>query len=488
MISRLKELLFQNKSQKQTIVKNVFWLGLSQAGSRLIRAIIIIYAARALGKADYGVFSYLLGLAGFFTIFGDVGINQIITREMAKHPERRLAYFSTAFWMKIFLFSATAALIVFSAPYFSNVEKANQLIYIVVLITIFDGLREFCFTAFRAKEKMEMEALVMTLTNTAITVFGFIALYFYLSSQSLAWSYAVATAAGAMAGVVILRSSFKAVSSEFDKNLIKPIIKDAWPILLTGTVGALAFNIDIVMLGWWRDAEEIGLYSASQKIVFLLYSLPAILASAFFPALSRLIGHKEDNKIKQLMEKGAAASFVIAIPMAVGGIILADPIIELIYKQEYLSSAPIFQILIATLLIVFPSTLIANALIAYNQQKKLGLYTALGASVNIALNAVLIPGYGAAGAAIATLISQYANNIPAWRLIKKINNFHTFRHLKKITAAAIIMGIFSFLLNKIELNVIMNIVVSAGIYFGALYLFKEEILEELKLLLMKFKT
>lgn len=488
MISRLKELLFQNKSQKQTIVKNVFWLGLSQAGSRLIRAIIIIYAARALGKADYGVFSYLLGLAGFFTIFGDVGINQIITREMAKHPERRLAYFSTAFWMKVFLFSAMTVLIVFSVPYFSNVEKANQLIYIVVLITIFDGLREFCFTAFRAKEKMEMEALVMTLTNTAITVFGFIALYFYLSSQSLGWSYAIATAAGATAGVVILRSSFKAVLSGFDKNLIKPIIKDAWPILLTGTVGALSFNTDIIMLGWWHAAEEIGIYSASQKIVFLLYSLPAILASAFFPALSRLIGQKEKDKIKQLMEKGAAASFVIAVPMAIGGIILARPIIELIYKQEYLSSIPTFQILIATLLTVFPSTLIANALIAYNQQKKLGLYTALGAGANIALNAMLIPVYGAAGAAAATLISQYANNIPAWLLIKKMNNFHTFRHLKKITAAAIIMGVFSFLLNKIELNVIMNIVVSAGIYFGTLYLFKEEFLEEIKSLLMKFKT
>ena len=102
IIKRLKSLLFENKGLRQTITKNVFWLSISQFGSRLIRAVIIIYAARALGTAEYGVFSYLLGLAGFFTIFGDIGINQIITREMAKKPERQSIYFSTAFWMKFF--------------------------------------------------------------------------------------------------------------------------------------------------------------------------------------------------------------------------------------------------------------------------------------------------------------------------------------------------------------------------------------------------
>ena len=485
IIKRLKSLLFENKGLRQTITKNVFWLSISQFGSRLIRAVIIIYAARALGTAEYGVFSYLLGLAGFFTIFGDIGINQIITREMAKKPERQSIYFSTAFWMKIFLFLITAILIIFIAPYFSKIEKVNQLIYIVALIMVFDGLREFCLTLFRAKEKMELEALIMILTNTAITAFGFIALYFYIDSQSLALSYAIATAIGALAAIIILKSEFKTIISKFDKNLIVPIIGSAWPILLTGIIGALMFNTDIIMLGWWKTAEEIGVYSASQKIVLLLYALPAILASAFFPALSRLIGKGDNNKIKELMEKSVSVVFFIAVPLAIGGVILGKPIIELIYGKEYLPSVPIFQILIATSFIIFPSTLIANALVAYNQQKKLGLYTAIGAGANVALNAVMIPLYGAIGAAAATFISQYANNIPAWRLIKKINNFHIFRHLKKITAGAIIMGGFSFVFDKSGVNVIINMIISAGIYFGILYLLKEKIIDEVKIIFIR---
>ncbi|MEK7574274.1 MAG: oligosaccharide flippase family protein, partial [Patescibacteria group bacterium] len=66
MISKLKNFLFQNLTPRQTVAKNIFWLSLSQIGSRFFRAIIIIYAARVLGAAEYGIFAYVLAFAGFF--------------------------------------------------------------------------------------------------------------------------------------------------------------------------------------------------------------------------------------------------------------------------------------------------------------------------------------------------------------------------------------------------------------------------------------
>src|SRR3989344_6207032 len=149
MINRLKELLFQNKSTRQTIAKNIFWLSIGQVGSRLIRAIIIIYAARVLGAAEYGIFSYVLGLAGFFTIFADLGISPLMTREIASHPEKRSTYFASTFWIKIFLLAITSALIIFIAPKFSNIEKAIVLLPFVALLVIFDNLRDFILAYFR---------------------------------------------------------------------------------------------------------------------------------------------------------------------------------------------------------------------------------------------------------------------------------------------------------------------------------------------------
>jgi O-antigen/teichoic acid export membrane protein len=242
------------------------------------------------------------------------------------------------------------------------------------------------------------------------------------------------------------------------------------------------------MLGWWRTAPEIGFYSASQKIVQFLYILPAVLTSAIFPVLSRLIGQKDSGeKIKLLLEKSVLAVLLIAVPLTVGGIILAKPIIELIYGREYLSAVLSFQLLIVTTLIIFPATLIGNSILAYDKQRKMAGYVAIAAFGNIIFNAILIPPYGIYGAAFATIVTQLISNSFSWRLLKKINNFYTFRYLKKIIASAIIMGIFSFMFNKLGLNLIVNIIASAGIYFGGLYLLKEEILEEIKIILKAIK-
>ncbi|MDI6717480.1 MAG: flippase [Patescibacteria group bacterium] len=483
MLKRLKELLFQNRSAKQTIIKNTFWLSISQVGSRLIRAVVIIYAARVLGAANYGLFSYLLGLAGFFTIFSDIGINQTVTKEISQKPDRASEYFSTAFWIKILLFSLTTAIVLIIAPHFSKISGVATMMYFVVMIIVFDGLREFSQSIYRAKEKMEYEAFANLLTNFSITALGFIALYFTASLKALTFSYAISTGIGALASIIIIRGEFKKVVGYFEKKLVKPLINSAWPIALTGIIGAFMLNTDLIMLGWMRTAEEIGFYSAGQKIIQTLYSLPAIFAGATFPPLSRFVGQQNKEKTKQLIEITMAMVFMIAIPMTVGGVILGKSIISLIYGAEYLPAVISFQILVGTMIIIFPGTLMGNAILAYNKQKKLAVYMAIAAFGNIALNAFLIPVYGIAGSAIATIISQFISNALSWKMIKKINGFETFIHIKKIILATIIMGISSFVFDKFGVNVIINIAVSIGIYAIALYLLKEKIMDEVKLLI-----
>ena len=237
----------------------------SNRRTSLIRAAIIIYAARVLGLTEYGIFSYLLSLAGFFTIFADIGINQTLTKEITQKPEQTSKYFSTAFWIKIILFASTAAIVIIIGPLFSKISVATTMFYFIVMIIVFDGLREFSQSIFRAKEKMEFEAFTAVLTNVAITVLGFAALYFSVSLKAITLSYAIGTGIGALAAIIIIRSEFKKIISHFEKTLIKPIINSAWPIALTGIIGAFMLNTDIIMLGWWRTAQEIGFIPQAKK-------------------------------------------------------------------------------------------------------------------------------------------------------------------------------------------------------------------------------
>ena len=238
-------------------------------------------------------------------------------------------------------------------------------------------------------------------------------------------------------------------------------------------------NTDVIMLGWWRTAEEIGYYSADQRIVGILYTLPSIVASSIFPHLSKLIKQNEKEKIKALNEKSIASTFFIAIPLVIGGVILAQPLIKFVFGQEYIPAAGAFKILILTTLLTFSGTITSNLIMAHNQQKRIFYFVILGALGNVVLNALFIPLYGINGAAVATVTSQSIYYGLMWRHIKKIDNFFTLRYLKKPILSAIIMGGFSFVLNKMGLNVVINIIFSAGIYLGILYLLKEQTLLEI---------
>ena len=479
MGNRLKKLLLENVGTRQIIVKNVFWLSFSQIASRLIRAAIIIFAARVLGAAGYGVFSYALGLAGFFTIFADLGVSGIMTREVAQKPEQAQKYFSTSFWIKFVLATSAAIAVFIAAPYFSKIEAAKAIFPLVAILIFFDNIRDFCTAFFRGKEKMEIEAFVTILTNLAVTAFGFGVLYLFRTSFALAVSYVVSAGVGMCAAILILRKEFLQSIKNFERRLAIPILSNSWPFALLGILGAFMLNVDLVMLGWMRSAAEIGLYSAGQKIVQVLYTLPAIVASSTFPTLSRLKGQNEQKGMASIIEKTTIATLLIAIPVMIGGILLAKPLMIFVYGIEYSGASPAFQILIASIIFAFPNTLLSNFVFIHNKQKKMARYMAFAAFSNVALNALLIPSLGIVGAALATLSVQIIYSTMTLRLAKTLSDFTVFRPLKNILIAAVSMGIFSFLIDLAGVHVLVNIVLSGFLYFAALFWLKENITSEL---------
>src|SRR3989344_2847945 len=124
MVKRIKDFLFQNASTRQTIAKNTFWLAVSNIGGRLLRAAIIIYAARILGAAEWGIFSYAISLVTLLTVFTDLGVSPVLVREAAKlreNPEERSALLSSSFALKS-LFLLLGVIVVFAITPFLGLE------------------------------------------------------------------------------------------------------------------------------------------------------------------------------------------------------------------------------------------------------------------------------------------------------------------------------------------------------------------------------
>lgn len=430
MFLKIKNWLFSNQSISQTIAKNTFWLFSGQMIGRLLRAAIVIYAARVLGAASWGAFSYALGIAAFLTIFSDIGINALITKQTARDPALKDQYISTAFFTKLGLISIFVLAVTAFFPYLTNIKEAAAIMPFLIFVFIFDTLRDLGSALSRAMEHMQIEALINIFTNLAIAVLGFILLSTSQTSMSLAIGYAVGSGLGLIAIFFALRLRFKTLIKNFNKSLVKQIIVTAWPFGLMGLMGATMLNTDIIMLGWMRSPAEVGYYSAAQKIIYLLYVLPTLIATSIFPIMARM-AKTNPAFVKIMLEKAVTIMIMAAIPLAILGILFAPAIIQLFFGTEYLPSILTFQILMATIIIVYPSSLISNAIFAYDHQKSFLVFIAVAAIGNIAFNFLLIPTYGIEGAAIATILVQLITNGLIWAKMKKINGFAIWPQFKK---------------------------------------------------------
>ncbi|MEK7464425.1 MAG: flippase [Patescibacteria group bacterium] len=477
-MNRLKNLLFGNRGAKQMVVKNFAWLSIGNLGSRFLKVFITLYIARRLGAESYGIFSYALGLASFFVFFRNTGIDVILTREVAKKREDEHSFFSTAFWIEIGLLLITVLLVLFVAPFFSKISAATVLLPIVALIIIFDDLRDMFVAFFRGKEKMELEALVMVVANLTLVVFGFLVLRLYPTPYALTVVYAISSVSCVFIASIFLRSFVKGIVRNFNKNLIKPILRSALPIGIAGLAGTLLFNVDIVMLGWWRTAQEIGLYSAAQKTAGILTLLPVVISTAILPVFSRFVHEQKEEKIRSTTETTLGILLMIAIPLVVGGIILRQSLVGFIFGSEYILAANAFAIILISIPASYVMPIFYNLIFAFDKQVKSVGYSIVASLFNVIFSFLLIPKYGIMGAAIATAGTTILYVALMWRLARKISNFRILPRPFKALFAALVMGIVVFLLQWMSVPILINIAISAGIYFLLLHLLKEKMIEE----------
>lgn len=429
MLKRIKSFLLENTSTRQTILKNTTWLLGGQIIGRLLRATIVIYAARVLGAHDWGTFSYALGIAAFLTVFTDIGVNAYITRELARGTGLERQYLGTAFAIKLILIFIVCGITLTLLPWLSIDEQSKILIPILLLVFIVDTIRDLGSALSRALERMEIEAGVGIFTNFAIALLGFILLRSMGSATALAYAYAIGSGLGLLAMIGILWPYCKGISRTIQLHLAPEILRTAWPFGLLGIMGAVMLNSDIIIIGWLRTVTEVGYYAATQKIILLAYVLPGMVASSVFPVTARLVGTNPE-KAKLILEQATTLMLIIAIPIAVLTILFAPWIIELLFGVAYLPGLTTLKILALTMIIVFPSTILGNALFAYNRERHLATFVCASIATNIIFDLLLIPTFGIAGAAVGTIITQLISNIWLYITIKKINNMKILPQLK----------------------------------------------------------
>lgn len=478
-MEKIRNFFLKNSNTKQTIIKNTFWLFTGEAMGRLIKLGLIVYAARKLGAGGWGIFSYSISVASLLMIFGDIGIDNLIAREISQKNDNHKAFISAALLLKSILLISSVILVILIGPYISNIPEATELFFIIAIILFFDAIRSMGFAINRVLEKMEKETITKVIMNLAILILGIVLIKMNPFPISLAVSYAVGSIIGATLIIIMVRKNIIEFIVETDKNTIKLVLETALPFALINLIGSIMANTDVFMLGIWKNPQDIGLYSAAQRFFQFILIIPSMIASASFPLMARL-ANKDNEKFKIVLEKTFSVFMMIGIPIAFGGLSLADQIVPFIFGGGYIGTITVFKILMIMLLTYFPLILLINSIFVYNKQKKLLLANIFGVFANIVLNYLLIPKFGITGAAAATLASTTIVTYIMWRKMKQINHFEILPSIKTVILPTIIMTLTILILKYFGIQVILNIIISSMIYFWILFLVKKSIFTELK--------
>jgi O-antigen/teichoic acid export membrane protein len=482
MLKKIKSFLFENKTGRQTVAKNTAWLSISNYGGRIIKAAIVIYGARILDTAGYGVFSYAITLAGFMSLFLDPGINSILTRDVARAgEEEKMGIFATTFVIKVTLVIFGSLLIIFFAPHFSTLPGALALLPIVALIISFDTFRGFFSALMDAEERMEWDAIAFLVTNAAIVIFGFWFLATSKTAVAFTWAYALGTGVGALLSFILVFKYLKRSISHFAVRYIKPIMQAAWPFAIIGALGVLLTNTDILIISWMKSASDVGIYSGVIRIIQMLYVIPGIIQTATLPAFSRM-AKNDPVRFRAAFERTLGFVFLASIPLALGGIILGTQVMSLVFGSAYQAGGASLRILMLSMVFDFPASVIAAAVFAHNHQKGLIVSSTIAGVANVALDLFLIPRFGITGSAVATLIAQVLSNWYLWRMMNKINAFTILPRITKIIAASAVMAALTIGMYLIGVEVIVNVVISSAAYIGCLWVFQEPLVGEMKLI------
>ena len=450
----------------QTIAKNTGILGISQVITSILGFFLLIYIARCLGEVGFGKYSFAMSFTALFIIFADIGISNLIIRELARNKELTNEYFTNVSIIKLLLSFLTFGFIALTINLIDYPRDTTYAVYLFGVYMILTSFTQMSISIFQAYERMEYTAVVMVIDKILLVPLVLFVLFSGYGLIELAYVYI-------FVGIVGVTLSFCIVLTKIAKP--KPIINfSLWKTLIIGSIpfglnalfGVLFFKIDTVMLSILKSDAAVGIYNAAYTPLLALGIIPGVFISALYPVMSRYFVSSKDS-LKTFTVLSSKYMAIIGFPIAIGCFVLADRFIALFYLDQYSESIIAFQILALFIPLRFVSSITGTLLTSINRQSIRTVSVGLSALFNIVLNAVMIPYVSYIGASIATVLSEVLlYSVFIYFINKHYKKLELHKHFIKPLVAAFMMGGFVFYFK--DINLLLLILLAGFVYFAML--------------------
>ena len=386
--------------------KNTSWLFAEKILRMVVGLFVGIWVARYLGPAQFGLLSYAQSFVGLFAAFATLGLDGIVIRELVKDESRRDTLLGTAFWLKVLGAFFTLGFLGIAVNFTTNDYFTNIIIFIIASATIFQSFNVIDMY-FQSKV---MSRYVVFANIASLLITSAIKIVLILNKAPLidfVWVVlfdSFILAMGYMYVYVHNHLSFKSWIFKF--GIAKQLLRDSWPLILSGGLLMIQARIDQVMLQAMVGSKEVGYYSVALRLIEAFAFVPMILNGSIFPALVNA------KKVSQELYRERflnyyRLSFLLFLLVAIPIFLFSEKIIVLFFGIAY-KPAGILLSLMAIRLFFTNTGVARSSFINIENLFKFSMITMLfGTITNIFLNYLMIPIYAAKGSIIATIVSFF---------------------------------------------------------------------------------
>jgi O-antigen/teichoic acid export membrane protein len=391
------------------VINNSIALVLLDLLNKAIPLIVFPRVVRALGPAAYGRLGFAGAVAGFFGLLASPGFSTYALREAAKNSERVSFLVRHVLGARVVFATCAYTLLTIFTLFFAPGDGQTRLLIMLSGLAFLASSLDTQWI-FAARSRMSIIAVRGALSQLA---YAGLILALVRGSRD-AWIIPSVTLFSLGLSTLLIW-----LPARRQYHIPRPEISpQAWgaflPICLvmgfSSLMSMIYDQIDVVMLKYFRADAELGTYVASYGLMTMAMSFPPILGQVFLPLLSETAGqgHKVENQNveKRYLRWLGNATVGLALPIAVGGFILAVPITQFVFGSEYSGSGILFRWLMLTIITGPAASYCGAQLIPNGRERKYLVSVLTGASTNVVLNLLFIPKYGALAAAFTTAFSQ----------------------------------------------------------------------------------
>lgn len=463
-----------------SLKRNFIFDILNTVSSLVFPMITFPYVSRILGPEGLGITGFMSSIVSYIVLIVTLGIPTYATREVAKVREDK-AKLTKLTKEILYLHSmlaiggyTVALVILFTIPQ----VFAHKTIFLLSSLHI--GINVLGVTWFYTGTE---QFRYITIRGLAVRCLSVPALFIFVHTQEDIIPYMLVNLCAEMGNYFVnffrLGKCIDWKQWTWTELNIKQHLPSIWTLFISSVAVTIYFNLDNLMIGFISGENAVGYYAPALRLQRLLMGVVISVGTVVFPRLSYLSKCDNKEEYDNLSAKAIKITISIGLPLCIGLICLAKPLIELFAGERYIPSIITLQLLAPVVFLGTMSNVVAKILISSGKEKQMTKATIVGAVVNASLNALLIHYFSHKGAALASSIGELSVIVSMLVLGRSVLPFRLLgKECCSYPLSAFMMGIVIYLLpfNNPLLQITVGFVLGTVIYLFSLKMTNERLL------------